>query len=48
MNREFIPDNDRSFLSWVINFLKYLFQALARVGFPEEKGPWEIMSAIIP
>jgi hypothetical protein len=37
MNRKFIPDNDHSFLSWVINFLKYLFQALARFGFPEEK-----------
>jgi hypothetical protein len=31
----FIPRPDGKFLTYVVNFMKYLFQMLARVGFPE-------------
>jgi hypothetical protein len=31
---DFIPANDRTFLQWVINFLKQLNAMLTRIGFP--------------
>jgi hypothetical protein len=32
---DFLPRPDEKFLAYVVNFLKYLFQMLTRVGFPE-------------
>jgi hypothetical protein len=34
--RDFIPKNDRTFLEWLITFLKNLFPSLARFSFPQE------------
>jgi hypothetical protein len=36
LRNDFIPTKDRDFLSWVINFLKFLFPILARIAFPNE------------
>ncbi|MDR1984437.1 MAG: hypothetical protein LBQ28_06420, partial [Prevotellaceae bacterium] len=35
-NNDFIPDKDREFLSWAINFLKYLHASLTRFNFPND------------
>jgi hypothetical protein len=35
LNKDFIPTKDRDFLSWAINFLKYLFSILTRIAFPD-------------
>ncbi|MDR1584168.1 MAG: hypothetical protein LBS55_13105 [Prevotellaceae bacterium] len=36
LNKDFIPKKDRDFLSWAINFLKYLLSILARITFPND------------
>ena len=33
-NPDFIPEKDRTFLTWIINFLKQLNGMLSRIGFP--------------
>jgi hypothetical protein len=35
MNRDYLPKNDRKFLTWVTTFLSYLTTALSRFGFPQ-------------
>jgi hypothetical protein len=35
-NSDFLPRPDRKFLSWVINFLKYLMGRLERFNFPQD------------
>ncbi|MDR2628248.1 MAG: hypothetical protein LBC40_09470 [Dysgonamonadaceae bacterium] len=37
MSSTYLPNNDREFLSWVINFLKQLSQSLARFTFPADE-----------
>jgi hypothetical protein len=37
MSTDYLPEQDRSFLQWVINFLSYLFPSLARFNFPNDK-----------
>jgi hypothetical protein len=34
-NQDYLPGNDRTFLAWVVNFLKHLNLILSRVGFPQ-------------
>jgi hypothetical protein len=36
-NSDYLPKSDRPFLAWVVNFLKYLFPSLTRIGFPNDK-----------
>ncbi|MDR1524107.1 MAG: hypothetical protein LBS79_02475, partial [Tannerella sp.] len=35
--KDFIPEKDRDFLQWVINFLKQLNVMLSRLGFPSNE-----------
>jgi hypothetical protein len=37
IRRDFIPESDRSFLSWITNFLKNLFPVLSRTNFPPDE-----------
>jgi hypothetical protein len=37
MSKNYIPAADKTFLTWVINFLRYLFNFLTKFGVPDEK-----------
>jgi hypothetical protein len=35
MSRDYLPKNDRTFLTWITTFLNYLTTSLTRFGFPQ-------------
>ncbi|MDR1222916.1 MAG: hypothetical protein LBL07_08585, partial [Tannerella sp.] len=38
MSKDYLPKNDRTFLTWVTTFLNYLMTSLTRFGFPETEA----------
>jgi hypothetical protein len=37
MSNDYLPPKDKSFLQWVVNFMKILQQYMARLGFPTDR-----------
>jgi hypothetical protein len=35
-SHDYLPQGDKDFLAWVVNFLKHLFPSLTRFGFPND------------